>query len=580
MIKWGKIIIIPLLCMCTLLPQFLFAQNDVATALYEEGLKKYILEDYAGAIEDFNSALKLKPDNTRIQKMLVNTLIKQGNIEYENGDFSSAEDYFLRAYKLSGEDAELKENLERIRVRIAAREKEVSDRAIIRGEEEGFVTSPESVTITEAAAKDEGLASTEGPAGNEVQLPFDMEAFIQQQNTENKKLLEEMLAAQRLERESLYRSIEDSRKLLGESFEAQNEERKTLVQNIEENRKLLDRSFESQNSERRNFLQNIEESRKIFDLNLTAQREERQNLFRRIEENQRILDESMRAQQEEREFFLKNMMEISRSQKEDRKLFSRTLIILVGGSIFIAIIVFFGFVILLRRRTAPGEMIYHEPRPALDFKPDTLLEYTEKIDDSKYITDERYTDMVKAKQLRDLYSELQKGNVSWDVVQGYVSELNHEIKAEILNIVEKKIKSGETAGRESAMEILLPFITDGDRDIGAKSKSLLRGIAGETLGELPHPEGAAGKEDLGDLSDPLSTASLLQFARMADAKTGRTNHSVRVAEISYKIALKLEDPQLEPDTIRRVGLVHDIGYLELDDKIVKKEGSSPKRSSQ
>jgi HD-GYP domain-containing protein (c-di-GMP phosphodiesterase class II) len=264
----------------------------------------------------------------------------------------------------------------------------------------------------------------------------------------------------------------------------------------------------------------------------------------------------MRAQQEEREFFLKNMMEISRSQKEDRRLFSRTLIILVGGSIFIAIIIFLGFVILLKRRTAQEQMIYHEPKPALDFKPDTLLEYTEKIDESKYITDERYTDMVKAKQLRDLYSELQKGNVSWDVVQGYVSELNHEVKSEILNIVEKKIKSGETAGRESAMEILLPFITDGDRDIGAKSKSLLRGIAGETLGELHHPEGLAGAEgasgaaDLGDLSDPLSTGSLLQFARMADAKTGRSNHSVRVAEISFKIAQALEDPKLEPDTIR------------------------------
>jgi putative nucleotidyltransferase with HDIG domain len=388
----------------------------------------------------------------------------------------------------------------------------------------------------------------------------------------------EMLAAQRLERESLYKNIEDSRKLLDESFEAQKEERKTLVQNIDENRKLLDRSFESQKAERKSFLQNIEDNRKIFDLNLLAQREERESLFRRIEENQRILDESMRAQQEEREFFLKNMMEISRSQKEDRRLFSRTLIILVGGSIFIAIIIFLGFVILLKRRTAQEQMIYHEPKPALDFKPDTLLEYTEKIDESKYITDERYTDMVKAKQLRDLYSELQKGNVSWDVVQGYVSELNHEVKSEILNIVEKKIKSGETAGRESAMEILLPFITDGDRDIGAKSKSLLRGIAGETLGELHHPEGLAGAEgasgaaDLGDLSDPLSTGSLLQFARMADAKTGRSNHSVRVAEISFKIAQALEDPKLEPDTIRRVGLVHDIGYLELDDKIVKKEG--------
>ena len=118
-------------------------------------------------------------------------------------------------------------------------------------ENEGRVRNRGQISTNQA----EGTVSAESPVGAEsieVQLPFDMEAFIQQQNVENKKLLEQMLAAQRMERESLYKSIEDGRKLLDESFEAQKEERKTFAQNIEENRKLLNRSFESQSAERNN----------------------------------------------------------------------------------------------------------------------------------------------------------------------------------------------------------------------------------------------------------------------------------------------------------------------------------------
>jgi putative nucleotidyltransferase with HDIG domain len=64
---------------------------------------------------------------------------------------------------------------------------------------------------------------------------------------------------------------------------------------------------------------------------------------------------------------------------------------------------------------------------------------------------------------------------------------------------------------------------------------------------------------------------------MSDAKTGRLDHSVRVADIACRIAAVLKDPDLNPEEVRRVGLAHDIGYLELDDHLLRKEGKLTER---
>ena len=109
------ICVIPLIILAIGMSNLVPAQDDVATALYQEGLKKYILEDYLGALKDFESALKLNPENEKFKKMHLNTLIKQGNREYERRDLAEAEYYFSRAYRLSGQDAELKSMLDSIR---------------------------------------------------------------------------------------------------------------------------------------------------------------------------------------------------------------------------------------------------------------------------------------------------------------------------------------------------------------------------------------------------------------------------------------------------------------------------------
>ena len=92
-----------LLCF-VLIPAFL-SGDDVATALYREGLKKYILKDYEGAIEDFDSALVLKPQDDNIKKMYINTLIKQANIEYGQNNLKKASEAYKKLRKMDEESA-------------------------------------------------------------------------------------------------------------------------------------------------------------------------------------------------------------------------------------------------------------------------------------------------------------------------------------------------------------------------------------------------------------------------------------------------------------------------------------------
>jgi putative nucleotidyltransferase with HDIG domain len=433
----------------------LFSQEDVAKALYEEGLRKYILQDYSGALEDFGGALQLQPDNQRIVKMYLNTLIKQGNREYEAGNLKRAEQYFLQAYKLSEEDAELSVALQAIRTQLEKEEelRETAETALQERE-------PEEAQV--------------------VQLPFDVEAFIQQQNEQNRLLLDKMAEAQRRERESLLRDIEENQQILNETFETQREERKTLYRNLAETKGYLDESLRTQQAERERLLQDLDENRRAFDQSAEAQRRERIALLSRIEENERVLEESMRAQRDERDRLLQSVMEISRAQREDRRMFSRTIMILMGGGVFAALIVLLGFLMLLRKRTVPlNQGIYYEPPPAVEVASKNLLEYGAAPGDRRYPA------------------------------------------------------------------------------LGIRQEAALEG-----------PEETVGA---------LSYSALLQFARMSDAKTGRLDHSVRVADIAYRIAAVLNEPDLNPEEVRRVGLAHDIGYLELDDHLLRKEGKLTER---
>ncbi|KPJ89113.1 MAG: hypothetical protein AMS17_03150 [Spirochaetes bacterium DG_61] len=247
-----------------LLPVLLSAEEDVAAAIYKEGLKKYVLGDYDGAVEDFDRALKLKPGDALIRKMYINTLLKKGNLEYETGNLKKAEKYFTKAYTLSGEDEKLRKNIIMIQEQIEEQKQEI---ALIGAEIE-----------REETAQGKTAQSREGgsePERIELILPFNMDEFIQQQNDENKRIFSEIMEVQKQERENLF-------------------------QRIAEGQQFLDESVRSQRAEREKLFTNLEDSRNLINENIKSQQEERENLYEKIDESRRVLDESMKTQQDEK----------------------------------------------------------------------------------------------------------------------------------------------------------------------------------------------------------------------------------------------------------------------------------------
>lgn len=153
------ILAVPILILTLVLPAYIHPQDEVAERLYNEGLRKYILNDYTGAISDFDSAYRLDSENLKIKNMYLNTLVKQGNSEYERGNLAAAQRWYDRALALAGDDKELKSRLSQVRERISAQPAATAPTvsAPERRQAEGAV--PDQTTLV---PKDSYVASPDG----------------------------------------------------------------------------------------------------------------------------------------------------------------------------------------------------------------------------------------------------------------------------------------------------------------------------------------------------------------------------------------------------------------------------------
>lgn len=459
--------------------------DEISDLFYKEGLKKYILKDYVGAITDFENAYRLDKENIIIKNMYLHALIKQGNNEYENNNLMAAKEYFTLALELSDMDEELQQQLSLIQERIEVEKVELPTK----------VEQPTEKTIEEKP-KEPKIESTD--TGKEEETASEVTAPVE---------------------------VETKRELIPAP---------TIVQ--------------------------VEMP---FDID--------EFLRQQQEENKRILNEIIQTQKEERENLVRNMEIIAQSQREDRQFFNRSLLLVIAGAGGIVLVPIIAIVVLvfLRRRNRKAEPVY-EVSAALADRSTLLLEAAENLDETKYIAEEHYSEIVRAKRLRDLYQEFVSGNLAWDTVSEYISELNHELKSEILSAVEKKLESEGNKGMDATLQVLLPLITDEHADISSRSKDMTRRVADSAYGQISI--GEAPTYELPDAEDPLSLVALLHLANLIDNKSGIIDHSKKVGEISALIAEKLQDPQIDPLDAQKVGLVHNIGYLEIPDHIFKQDG--------
>lgn len=198
---------------------------------------------------------------------------------------------------------------------------------------------------------------------------------------------------------------------------------------------------------------------------------------RQSEYNKRALDQIIFARQGERENLSRNMQLVAEAQREDRRFFNRSLILVLAGA---------------------GGIV---------------------LDEAEYLGQAHYSEIARAKRLRELYQEFVRGNLSWDVISEYVSELNRELKEEILQVVERKIESPDANSLEATLPMLLPLITDEQRDIRAHSRRLATRVV--TASRRMTNAGVLGiQEQIEVGSDPLSVNSPLQITRLIDNKSG------------------------------------------------------------
>jgi tetratricopeptide (TPR) repeat protein len=222
----GSVLSLSMFFAVLLLPSLPGAEEDVAVAIYRDGLKKYVLGDYGGAVEDFDRALTQKPEDELIKKMYITTLLKSGNREYDTGVLIKAERLFTKAYTLSGEDENLRKNVTMILERITAGK----DEAALRG------AGTQHTADETAAGSGEGGG---GPERVELVLPFAADELMQQQNQENQKKFDRIMEAQKLEREKLFQRIAEGQQSFEESVKSQSAERERLFRNMENSRKLI-----------------------------------------------------------------------------------------------------------------------------------------------------------------------------------------------------------------------------------------------------------------------------------------------------------------------------------------------------
>ncbi len=166
-------------------------------------------------------------------------------------------------------------------------------------------------------------------------------------------------------------------------------------------------------------------------------------------------------------------------------------------------------------------------------------------------------DLLKADHLNRLAEEVKSGTLSWETVRKYVSEMETDLKASILKIVEVKLDEGDLVANDAVLPVIFPFLTDYDSFIREKAESLARVAL--------VPEKGAGRDDLDDeASGPFEVTSLMAIPKKLKAVLKGNDQSLVTAKLARGIAKHMGLSVRDCQDIYKAALAHDAGYLVLD----------------
>jgi putative nucleotidyltransferase with HDIG domain len=177
--------------------------------------------------------------------------------------------------------------------------------------------------------------------------------------------------------------------------------------------------------------------------------------------------------------------------------------------------------------------------------------------------------MIRAERLKEMQNEKKYGTLKWETLRKYISELEKDLRSDILYVVESKINSGEVSDLSQVLPVLFPFLTDSDDYLQDKARHLIMDKASQFKETKLDQEPVAliGYEESAKKSrDPLSLSALMRHVnKLQNTKTARREHCISTAKYARGIGVMIDSlsPQ-EQELLYKAALVHDIGYLLLD----------------
>jgi HD-GYP domain-containing protein (c-di-GMP phosphodiesterase class II) len=161
--------------------------------------------------------------------------------------------------------------------------------------------------------------------------------------------------------------------------------------------------------------------------------------------------------------------------------------------------------------------------------------------------------LLKVERLQSLHEELGAGRLRWETVASSIDMLESGLKAEILNLVEEKLDTGNIVSYDAVLPIIFPFLTDYEDFFRQKADNLARASLVSSAREISQSD-----------PSPFGAAALLRIPEQLKARLNGADRSLVTAKLSRAVAKRIGLSAAEIDEVYRGALAHDAGYLALD----------------
>ncbi|HOJ63073.1 MAG TPA: HD domain-containing phosphohydrolase [Spirochaetota bacterium] len=479
---------------------------------YNSGMEKFQKGDIDGAIDDLRQAVSLDDRNFKAKKSLVDVLLVKGKNLINAEKYDEAQEMLKEAYRLFPSN------------------QEVAD--LYKGLKDG--------TIQEQKKKEKEQIEKEKLASNtETKEDSSTTTTIQQKSSDQTTQKESSGTKSEI--------LEIEKKYLAE-LERQRKTYERIIENYKGGGNVqMDPNF-------------IKKQTEIFDSFITKYNE----LLKQNEEDRK-----------------KNMEVLIEQMKENRKIMekqggiSNTIIITIVSSFLLAVILFilaFYILFFIAKRKKPATVFSNETISELSNslyienenskKPQLIYDEQEEKDMS-LVESEMLKDLLKSEKLKKMHLEMKQGTLTWDTIKEYITEMNKDLRVEILKIVETKLLNEDINNEMVVLPILFPFLTDGDDYIREKAKSLIT----TNIKKLKPVNNDIIIQQIAE-GGSINIQELSLKSQEIDKLLYRINHSYNISRYAKGIANILGFSKERQYLIYETALVHDIGYNFIDKNVL------------